>query len=549
MMNAMGNKWLKSRMFILGLMMAASMAPLHWWPLGVISLLGLIQTGLDKHHAVQAKLAWFWGYGFYMGSLYWVGHGLWVDAEKFAWFWPVVFLMCPAILAIYTALMMGILVRLKRALSLSCLEYCVAFALMWGAMEWIQGHAFTGFPWLLVAYMWGKSLSVAQMAAYVGTYGLTLVTILIIAVTGHWVLCQEKSLKSRMVQGLVWCVMTASGLIISGMKRLYDHPTQYTQASLRCVQPGIPQKEKISPQYAWKHWAELSHLAENAPKKAIVIFPEAALPWCMTPDTQHLFPECCTSKVLIGGDYRELGCHIYTGLLSKCPGQWMIPLYAKKHLVPFGEYLPVRSWLERIIPKKYLHKITPGLQDFSPGKNPHTTICIPELPPFRCLICYESIFPGTIRMPRLTNGAKIKTTRFSPEQKGRLQRTPEPQWILNITNDAWFGQSWGPYQHFVCAQFRAIEEGLPLVRVANTGMSAIIDPLGRILQSLPLGKRGVLDGALPLAVTITPYGRYQDRIFGMMMGVLLSLLLIHRAARYFTERARNRNQNIGNDKI
>ncbi len=147
-------------------------------------------------------------------------------------------------------------------------------------------------------------------------------------------------------------------------------------------------------------------------------------------------------------------------------------------------------------------------------------------------------------MPMVTKASqRIHAPQTRPEQAApqprlgqapRPQRAPEPQpqWILTITNDGWFGQSWGPHQHFVCARFRAIEEGLPLVRVANTGISAIIDPLGRILGSLPLGSRGVLDGGLPLAIPITPYGRHQDRIFAMMMVVLAVLLFARRGWRY-----------------
>lgn len=581
------------------------MAPMHVWLSGVASIVLLMLAGWICGSGIQAqRCAWWWGYGFYMGSLYWIGHGLWVDAPRFAWFWPVVFLVSPAILAIYTALMMGVLVRAKIVFSLSCLEYALGFVWMWAIMEWILGHAFTGFPWLLVAYMWGNCLPVAQMAAYVGAYGLGVLTLCWISVMGWCVLDAHQRSKSLMVGLIRGCGVGLVGMLICifvGTMRLAKYPTHYHEKiTVRCVQPAIDQKEKIDPSYATAHWHTLwtlSHTPSLNPP-SVVIWPEGALPWSITPDTHHALPEFSAPVVLIGGDYRD-GDALYNALLVKQSGKGVYPLYAKQHLVPFGEYFPGRAWLEKMLPKGFLAKITPGARDFSHGPfisaitilaggrdtgrdairagiasgtdtmatgNPRTSVTYgltcAELPPFRCLICYESIFPGTIRTPLVTNASKkthpetqpailapqkewhpAQTQPSKPKIKSQTQEGKSapytqsaPQWILNITNDGWFGQSWGPYQHFVCAQFRAIEEGLPLVRVANTGISAIIDPLGRILQSLSLGQRGVLDGALPVAIPITPYGRHQDRIFAVMVVVLAFLLLGHRGWRFYRKK-------------
>jgi apolipoprotein N-acyltransferase len=562
-------KWIQSLasnplpMFCVGLMGALAMAPMHVWLSGVASIVLLMLAGWMCGSGIQAqRCAWWWGYGFYMGSLYWIGHGLWVDAPRFAWFWPVVFLVSPAILAIYTAVMMGVLVKAKIVFSLSCLEYALGFALIWAMMEWILGHAFTGFPWLLAAYMWGNYLPVAQMAAYVGAYGLGLLTLCWISLMAWCVLDAHQRSKS-----VSFCLIRVCGIGLVGMlmctfvgtMRLAKYPTHYHEKiTVRCVQPAIDQKEKIDARYATAHWHTLwalSHTPSLNPP-SVVIWPEGALPWSITPDTHHALPEFSAPVVLIGGDYRD-GDALYNALLVKQSGKGVYPLYAKQHLVPFGEYFPGRSWLEKIIPKGVLAKVTPGSRDFTSGSmllsggtdtGVNNLLTCPPLPPFRCLICYESIFPGTIRTPLVTNASKrIHAPQTRPEQEAsqprlgqasRPQKAPEPhpQWILNITNDGWFGQSWGPYQHFVCAQFRAIEEGLPLVRVANTGISAIIDPLGRILQSLSLGSRGVLDGALPVAIPITPYGCHQDRIFAVMMVVLVFLLLGHRGWRFYRKK-------------
>jgi apolipoprotein N-acyltransferase len=592
-------------MFCVGLMGALMLAPLHLWLAGVASMVLLMLAGWRCVSGKQAqRCGWWWGYGFYMGSLYWIGHGLWVEAARFAWFWPVVFLVSPAILAIYTALMMGIVVRIKVWWDWSCLEYALGFALMWATMEWVQGHAFTGFPWTLVAYMWGDCLPVAQMVAYVGAYGLGVLTVCWMAMMGWCILDAHQRSKSLMYTVIRVCGVGLVGVLLCfflGTVRLAHHPTQYHEKIiLRCVQPAIDQKEKIDQSYATAHWHTLWALSHtpSSHQPSVVIWPEGALPWSISPDTQNALPEFDAPVVLIGGDYRDGADNIYNALLVKQSGHGVVPLYAKQHLLPFGEYFPGRSWLEKIVPKGVLAKVTPGAHDFSAGavtsavvtstggmdtQGPTTgptiwpttetagstatgvdyLLTCPELPPFRCLICCESIFPGTIRMPSVTPKTTHapQTASVTGQQGGPLslgksasqptQRNPviQPEWILTITNDGWFGQSWGPYQHFVCARFRAIEEGLPLVRVANTGISAIIDPLGRVLRTLPLGQRGVLDGALPVFIPITPYGRYQDRIFGIMMGVLSGLLLVYRAGRYWTNRTRNRNHNIRNDTI
>jgi apolipoprotein N-acyltransferase len=164
----------------------------------------------------------------------------------------------------------------------------------------------------------------------------------------------------------------------------------------------------------------------------------------------------------------------------------------KFHLVPLGEYVPLRDILGGIV-----GKLTAGAGDFSSGPGP-VTVRVPGLPPFSPLICYEVIFPGAV-----------------------LDAADRPAWLLNVTNDGWFGRSPGPYQHLVSAQFRAVEEGLPLARAANTGITAMIDPYGRVVASLPLGQEGVLDAALPQALHLTLFAR-----FGVAIPIILALLLL-----------------------
>jgi len=169
--------------------------------------------------------------------------------------------------------------------------------------------------------------------------------------------------------------------------------------------------------------------------------------------------------------------------------------YDKHHLVPFGEYMPLRSIMS-------VAKLTHGNIDFSSGPGAQT-LQVPGLPPFSPLICYEAIFPGQVA-------------------SGDVR----PGWLLNITNDGWFGNTAGPYQHLQAARLRAIEEGLPMVRAANTGISAVIDPLGRILAHLPLGQEGVLQIALPRALGRTPYAMLGDWTLFLILIIPLGLVSI-----------------------
>ena len=189
------------------------------------------------------------------------------------------------------------------------------------------------------------------------------------------------------------------------------------------------------------------------------------------------------------------------------PGGGILASYDKFHLVPFGEYVPLRRWLGAL----GVEKLVQGQADFSTGPGPRTLV-LPGLPPVGPLICYEAIFPGRV-----------------------TARGDRPAWLLNLTNDAWFGISSGPYQHVAMARMRAVEEGLPLVRAANSGVSAVVDAHGRVLASLGLGRRGVVDAALPRALAgPPPYGRYGDWILlPLVLALGLVLAWLRRARRRY----------------
>jgi apolipoprotein N-acyltransferase len=257
---------------------------------------------------------------------------------------------------------------------------------------------------------------------------------------------------------------------------------------IRCVQPAIPQHIKMNPSSFSQQWTQLMTLSRSAPQlhrtPTHIVWPETAIPWIMTSAVMSSIRLQTPAHMFMGGDFiDDHGLHV--GLVGSSPTGSLVPLYAKEHLVPGGEYIPLRSLLQRWLPSHWLRSLTGKGTDFSPGKDQPRALPWPDTPPFRCLICYEGIFPGTIKAP---------------------DGTLPPQWILAISNDAWYS-SWGQWQHFHNTRYRALEEGLPLVRVCNTGVTAIIDPFGQVIQQLAPNQPGVLDGPLPSPLKQPPSQR------------------------------------------
>jgi apolipoprotein N-acyltransferase len=230
-----------------------------------------------------------------------------------------------------------------------------------------------------------------------------------------------------------------------------------------------------------------------------VLWPETALPFTLWPDgtmpkqtmeSIRLKAPLITGVVAAERDKQSL--RLWNSIAAIDPEGQVVARYAKHQLVPFGEFVPLRS----ILP---LEKITPGDIDFSRGAGPQT-VTVPGLPPFSPLVCYEVIFPWIAVDP-----------------------AHRPEWMLNVTNDGWYGDSPGPYQHFAMARMRAIEQGLPLVRVANNGISAVVDPYGRMGARLALNRRAALDSALPAPLPPTLYARYGEWPALLLLTVALTL--------------------------
>jgi apolipoprotein N-acyltransferase len=491
---------------LMGAVAAAALPPIDLTPLLLVSFTSLIwlsDAGTRRGEAFF--LGWSFGFGFFLAGLYWIGAALLVDIDTFWWLMPFAVLGIPAGLAIFTGAAMAAANEAKRALGLRGTARILAVAIAWCAAEWLRGHILTGFPWNLIGYAWSGAFPgsdpMLQIASIVGIYGLSAITV------------TAASLPARLGDrdaGRPWSVLAAILLIavpmIGGAARLLSSPKDLLPGvTIRLVQPSIPEVLKNDTTARMDNLRRLIALSTGPSQTAIaaVVWPEAAAPPFLErdPDLRRTLALAMPSgALLMVGDVRtDLAPakpqHIWNSLLIVGPAGDAIASYDKAHLVPFGEYVPLR----RVLP---MRKITPGGIDFSAGPGPRT-LSLPDLPSVGPLICYEAIFPSAVVDPR-----------------------ERPGWLLNVTNDAWYGVTSGPFQHFAIARVRAVEEGLPLLRDANNGITGAIDPYGRVLSRLDLDAIGAIDVPLPAALPPTVYSRIGDLNFGLLLIVEMIVTVI-----------------------
>jgi apolipoprotein N-acyltransferase len=487
----------------LGALAAGALSPVDVTPLLVVAFSGLIWL-LDGStgRADAALLGWSFGFGFFVAGLYWIAAALFVDIAAFWWLLPLAVIAVPAGLAIFTALATLAAHEASRRFGLLGTARILAFALAWTTAEWLRGHVLTGFPWNLVGYAWAGAfpgaLAVLQLTSLTGIYGLSLLTVAAAALPAR---------LGDLGRGRSWAVIAALLLVAvpaaGGSWRLAHASRDVVpDVVLRLVQPSIPETLKNDPQALAQNFRLLLALSASpgADKITDLVWPEAAAP-PLLPGFAEQWRAITTvipqrGLLLTGAERAEQRQgqppHFWNSLVALGAQGDIVATYDKAHLVPFGEYVPLRS----ILP---IDKIVPSIGDFSVGPGPRT-LDLRGLPPVSPLICYEVIFPGAV-----------------------IDGAARPAWLLNVTNDAWYGVSSGPFQHVAIARVRAVEEGLPLVRAANNGISAVIDPYGRLLRHLDLDAIGVLDSTLPRAAAPTLYERAGDAVF---LGLALSFLAV-----------------------
>jgi apolipoprotein N-acyltransferase len=499
-----------------------AMAPFNAWPVLFLTfpvMVWLIDgAGAGRMRGVPAAaMSGFWfGLGYFVPGLYWIGYAFLVDASTFAWLMPFAVLGLPAYLALFTAFGFA----LARLIWTKDTSRVIALAAALTISEWLRGHVLTGFPWNAFGYALTEPLALAQTASLVGLWGLTFLSVAIFASPA--VLIDGRSLgrKPWIAPALALALLVAMG-IFGGIRLSLQPTTTVANVKLRIMQPNLQQDVRFN--YSAKaevmqKYLTLSDRASGPESTgvrdaSILIWPESAFPFFLTREADamaqiaDLLPK---GTVLITGSVRapELppGARItraYNSIYVIDHDGSVLSVYDKLHLVPFGEYLPFQDWMERL-GFVQLTKVQGG---FIPGTR-RRTLQIPNAPRALPLICYEAIFPGSV-----------------------AARDERPGWIVNLTNDGWFGISTGPYQHLQQARLRAIEEGLPLVRAANTGISAVIDPVGRIVARLGLGIEGVLDSGLPAAISPTVYARTGDVPAGIMIAAALIFVIRPRASK------------------
>jgi len=481
--------------FLLGVGAAAALPPVDMSPLLLVAFVGLLWLEEGSARRIASfGLGYAFGFGFFLAGLYWIAAALFVDIATFWWLVPIAAVGLPAAFALYTGSAVLLVNLATNHLRLPGTARIFLFAIAWTAAEWVRGHAFTGLPWNLIGSAWSGgfpgAIAMLQTTAWVGIYGLSFVTVLAASLPA----LLGASLQAPISAGRRWAPAVAAMLLIlvpglSGTVQLVMSPIGDTGIWLRLVQPSIPQTTKWEPKAAEANFRRLLTLsaAPAAHPITAVVWPEAAIPFLLDRDAAHRREIAAIAPqrgYVITGALRanpppDPVARIWNSIEVLDTNDDVVAYYDKAHLVPFGEYIPMRNVLQ-------FKKITLGSIDLSPGIGPHT-IALPGLPPFSALICYEAIFPGMT-----------------------VDEAERPAWILNVTNDAWYGRSSGPYQHLASARTRSVEVGLPMIRVANSGVSAVIDAAGRVRARIDLDAIGYADVVLPVSGGRTLYARVGD---------------------------------------
>jgi apolipoprotein N-acyltransferase len=479
--------------------------------LGYALLLALIDA--DSPRPLRSALfrGWLAGVGYFSVGMWWITEPFMVDAREQGWMAPFALILMAGGLALFWAAA----ALVYRALKARGIGRILVFAGCLAGFEWLRGHVLTGLPWDLPGEAWTAGSAPSQTAAYVGAYGLTWITLVIASAPA--VLAMPIGRRQKLGALLV-AVMMLVGLYGAGYARLSGaiKPSDHAPV-IRVVQANIDQKNKWKPenlQMVFDTYVGLT-TRRAAVQPAIVIWPEGALPAVIdeliapgSPYAGKLRDAVAPGQTLLMGANRvEVGppergvagaARYFNSLVAfsrEAEGLRVTGVYDKHHLVPFGEYMPAGEFAKKVGFRSLVHMS----DDFTAGP-PSQPITPWGVPAVQVLICYEALFPGVTRAGARRSGLR-------------------PAWILNISNDAWFGEGSGPLQHLNIASYRAIEEGLPIVRATPTGVSAIIDAYGRIAPGarLGLGALGVIDAPLPPALEMTPFSQAGDSGFAAML--------------------------------
>lgn len=480
-----------------------ALPPIGLWPVlaPAFCLFLAVLEGLPAGRVkLSFRLGWTFGFGYFLAALHWIGFAFLVDAATYLWMMPFAVGGLAAGMAIYW----GLAAMAAHASGFSGLRLVMGFAAFLAIAEWLRGHLLTGFPWAAPGLVADGMGGLAQGAAVVGMTGLT---VLVSLWAGLPLCLKGGTSEKRLGLALLALLPLLWGL---GAWRLAGAAHEDVPGvALRLIQPAIAQDGKWREDNARQIFDTLLGLSAKATaanpegigSRTHVLWPESAVPFLIDESAvarAELARLLGGRTVLIIGAIRRDGPEAnapYHNSIITFDGQADVTArYDKWRLVPGGEFLPL-SWL--LEPLGFRRVVTvPG--DFTAGPGP-VSVAVPGAPEAAMIVCYEAIFPHALIDPRR-----------------------RPGWIVNLTNDGWFDGSTGPAQHFAQARLRAIEQGLPMVRVANTGISGIVGPYGEVKAKLANGERGVIDSPLPAAIAPPPYARFGD----LGLAILVSGLLL-----------------------
>ena len=532
--------------FLAGLVSALGFEPVGWWPLTLFGFAALLWL-VDRAPRLPSALArgWWFGVGQFVLGLNWIATAFTYQAAMPAWLGWVAVVLLSLFLAVYPAAAAGLAWRWSQSpLPLAGegeprsgegegttyergssprnrLAFLLLFAAAWIVTEWLRATLFTGFAWNPAGVALLDS-GLAAPAVWIGTYGISGVAILF---AGIFYLGVIGAAYRRSAAVVALAILGSAG----AAWLFAPPPPAGAGPAARIVQPNIGQEQKWSPEFAARNMARLGDLSRTPAgagggQPRLLIWPEAAITEPLQDERRLLGyqQEVLATRRQVQGLLAPAGLLLTGGITVQssdgqratgatnsvfaiAPDGRLLARYDKAHLVPYGEYLPMRPFLSAL----GLSRLAPGDLDFDPGPGPQT-LDIPGVGAVGFQLCYEIIFSGDV-----------------------VDRRRRPAFIFNPSNDAWFG-AWGPPQHLAQARLRALEEGLPVVRATPTGISAIIDARGRLLRSIPLGEMGVIDANLPLPASPTLFSRFGNVLpfaFALLL-VVIAMMVRRRAAHH-----------------
>lgn len=497
-----------------GALSALAMPPFFAFPILWITLPALVwlidgavgetRRGRVRRLRPAFAVGWWFGFGYFLAGLWWVGNAFLEEPDQFGWLLPVAVLGLPAGLALFW----GLGTALAQILWTDDWRRIFALAAGLGAAEWLRGNVLSGFPWNAIGYALTAGEALMQSAALFGLYGLDVVAVLIFAAPAVLAPAVEGRRRNILLPSLA--LVSLAGLGAYGIIRLsHADATFVPGVTVRIVQPALEQLQKWDPTQKDTILSTYFHLSapDDRPLKpgTLLVWPESAFPFPLTEDPgtlaaiAELLPPQAT---LVTGAYREEfmptgPTRFYNSIYVIADDGTISGAYDKVHLVPFGEYLPFVDWLESAdwLDRLGIRQLVPYGFSAGPARR---ALSLASGVSFLPLICYESIFSGAL-----------------------LDDGPRPDFMLNVTNDGWFGRTTGPYQHFHQARVRSVEEGLPLVRAANTGISAVVDAYGRSISQSRLGESTMIEASLPNSTTQPFYAQWRLAVFFLSLAVCI----------------------------